>query len=386
MSHPFLTALALVLTVSGAASAQCSPVAPGLVGWWSGDVDASDVFCGNDGVLKNGAAAGAVGHVAGAFSLDGVDDHVSFPASDFDNASTVGFWLKTSTANQAVIDGGPTFFTWRLGIDPTGKATYHHFRNGIGGYIQLTGVSVISDGSFHFVAFTSDDVNDRIDLHVDGTLEATYTETSVLFTGWAKAAPGDAKLGLCDTKSLPGPLYFQGSVDELDLYDRPLTGPEIQSIFAAGTSGKCPSPAVFCTAGTSASGCVALISDAGSPSATAASGFTLSAAPVEGSKDGLFFFGTSGRQANSWGNGTSYRCVASPVKRAGVMAGSGTPGLCDGSFTQDLNALWCPTCPKPAKNPGAGAVVQAQLWFRDPFNTSNQSTSFSNAIEFCVRP
>ena len=54
--------------------------------------------------------------------------------------------------------------------------------------------------------------------------------------------------------------------------------------------------------------------------------------------------------------------------------------------TQDLNALWCATCPKPLHNPGAGAVVQAQLWYRDPLNTSNQTTSLSDAIEFCIEP
>ena len=38
-------------------------------------------------------------------------------------------------------------------------------------------------------------------------------------------------------------------------------------------------------------------------------------------------------------------------------------------------------------NPGAGAVVQAQLWYRDPFNTANnQATSLSDAIEFLVLP
>ena len=35
---------------------------------------------------------------------------------------------------------------------------------------------------------------------------------------------------------------------------------------------------------------------------------------------------------------------------------------------------------------GAGTVVQAQLWYRDPQNTSNQTTSLSDAIEFTVAP
>jgi len=53
------------------------------------------------------------------------------------------------------------------------------------------------------------------------------------------------------------------------------------------------------------------------------------------------------------------------------------------SFSDDLNALWHAV---PAKNPGAGALVQAQLWYRDPFNTSLRKTGFSDAIEFPVGP
>ena len=144
--------------------------------------------------------------------------------------------------------------------------------------------------------------------------------------------------------------------------------------------------ATYCTAGFSASGCTATMFASGTASASASTGFILMASTVEGSKDGLFFFGTNGGQANPWGSGTSYQCVVPPVKRAGMLAGSGTTGQCDGSFSQDHNALWCPTCPKPQKNPGAGAIVEAQLWYRDPFNTSNQTTSLSNAVEFMVLP
>ena len=69
-----------------------------------------------------------------------------------------------------------------------------------------------------------------------------------------------------------------------------------------------------------------------------------------------------------------------------MQPGLGTVGACDGSVAQDLNALWCPTCPKPALQPAPGSVLQAQLWYRDPQNTSNRSTSLSDAIEFCVTP
>ena len=150
--------------------------------------------------------------------------------------------------------------------------------------------------------------------------------------------------------------------------------------------GGCSDALSYCTAGTSASGCQALLSATGVPSASALSGFVVSAATVEGAKDGMLIYGTNGRQANTWGNGSSLVCVMGPRLRGGLLFGSGTQGACDGSFAQDLNARWCSTCPKPAHNPGAGAVMQAQLWYRDPQNTSNQTSSLSDAIEFVFSP
>jgi len=152
--------------------------------------------------------------------------------------------------------------------------------------------------------------------------------------------------------------------------------------FAPGAS-VCGVATNYCTAGTSFNGCQAVMSAVGTPSASAASGFSLVASDVEGLKDGLFFYGTNGQQANSWGSGTSYQCVVPPVVRAGLLTGSGTVGACDGGFAQDLNALWTAN---PLKNPGAGALVEAQLWYRDPLNTSNQTTSLSDALEFSVCP
>ncbi len=146
----------------------------------------------------------------------------------------------------------------------------------------------------------------------------------------------------------------------------------------------CGNAAAYCTAGTSASGCAALLSAVGTPSATALSGFVVSATGVEGAKDGQFYFGTSGRQSTPWGNGSSYRCVSSPVVRAGLLSGNGTSGKCDGSLAQDLNTRWVVT--RPVSNPGVGATVYLQLWYRDPQNPSNQTTSFSDALEFTVCP
>jgi hypothetical protein len=157
------------------------------------------------------------------------------------------------------------------------------------------------------------------------------------------------------------------------------------SLWITGASdGSCSSaPTSYCTAGTSSAGCQASISASGTASASAATGFDLVATGAEGGKNGLFFFGANGRQAQPWGNGTSFQCVVPPVKRGALLPASGLPSACDGSFVYDLNARWTA---KPAQNPGSGAVVQAQLWHRDPLNTSNKKTTLSDALEFSVCP
>jgi hypothetical protein len=147
-----------------------------------------------------------------------------------------------------------------------------------------------------------------------------------------------------------------------------------------------PGYTAYCVTGTSANGCQAQLSSTGTASASASSGFVVTAALSEGDKDGLFFYGQNGRQQNPWGSSSSFQCVVTPVQRGGLQPGSGTSGVCDGGASQDLNARWCPSCPKPTHNPTVGTPMQIQYWYRDPFNTSNQTTSLSHAIEVVPQP
>jgi glucose/arabinose dehydrogenase len=163
---------------------------------------------------------------------------------------------------------------------------------------------------------------------------------------------------------------------------------------ASGNSADCNSNGVpdecenlatsYCTAGSTANGCTATLSSTGVPSISSTSGFVVDAATVEGSKDGIFFYGFNGPQANNWGSGTSFQCVIPPVIRSPIMSGVGTNGACDGSFSLDLTGYWSTAA--PSKVPSAGGQVNLQLWFRDPQNTSNQTTSLSDGLEFTACP
>jgi len=59
----------------------------GLISWWPGDGNANDIEDGNDGTLVNGAAS-APGKVGQAFSLDGIDDHISVNSNSNLNPSS----------------------------------------------------------------------------------------------------------------------------------------------------------------------------------------------------------------------------------------------------------------------------------------------------------
>ena len=144
--------------------------------------------------------------------------------------------------------------------------------------------------------------------------------------------------------------------------------------------------ASYCISGFSASGCAATLSATGIPSATAGSGFSVTAASIEGGQVGLLFLGFSGQQSTPWGTGSSTMCVAPPRIRAALLPVGGTAGSCDGSYQQDLNALWCTSCPKGMFNPGPGNAVEVQFWYSDPQNPLGPGSSLSDALEFCMGP
>ncbi len=154
----------------------------------------------------------------------------------------------------------------------------------------------------------------------------------------------------------------------------------LKSFTASGPGGL-----AYCTPGTTTNGCSATISASGVPSLAAASGYVLTANDVEGQRAGLMFYGVSGRATVSWGaGGTSTMCVKVPNQRMNKLLSGGTFGACDGVLTQDWLAYLAAQPGALGQPFGAGVVVNAQAWFRDP--PAVKSTSLSNALEFVTLP
>lgn len=145
-------------------------------------------------------------------------------------------------------------------------------------------------------------------------------------------------------------------------------------------------PQTFCTSGTSANGCVAVLSANVNPSASGPSGCALTVTNVDGARAGLVFYGidNAGFTPVPWQNGPSLRCVRNPVQRTGAGQTGGTAGACDGSLTLDWDAYQQshPAALGAPWLPGASACAQA--WFRDP--PSPGGTLLTNAVVLLVAP
>jgi hypothetical protein len=141
----------------------------------------------------------------------------------------------------------------------------------------------------------------------------------------------------------------------------------------------CPPPLVYCTAKTTSSGCVPALSVSGTPSASAASGFTVDAQQVEAQNVGLFFFGQSGPASTPFQGGTM--CVKGPVSRLAPQQAGGS-GPCSGVYSVDFNS-WL-AASKPALR-APGEVFFVQCWFRDPADPVS-GTGLSDAVRFELFP
>ncbi|HVS10086.1 MAG TPA: hypothetical protein VMS76_09450, partial [Planctomycetota bacterium] len=139
-------------------------------------------------------------------------------------------------------------------------------------------------------------------------------------------------------------------------------------------------PLMYCTAKTTSSGCLPAIGFSGAPSASAGSAFLITASQVESQKSGIFFYGTSGKQAVAFQGGTL--CVKGPLVRT-ALQDSGGVAPCSGSYSIDFNAYVA-----SGKDPSltAGATVDGQYWFRDPGFAPPNNTGLTDAIEFTIEP
>lgn len=202
----------------------------GLVAYWPGDGNATDVTGGFNGNPSPGVTYTA-GKTGLAFQFDGSSAYVGIPfapAFDVDPAAqfTISAWVRPETVGhyQAILVKAATRGPWEYGIiiDPTG-----HFYSGRDAHDVAQSKTVVVPNTWYQVAVTYN--NGAIRMYVNGAQESQADGVQI----------GRSNAGLCighkGETSVPGedPDWFQGKIDELRFYSRALSADEIKTIYDA---------------------------------------------------------------------------------------------------------------------------------------------------------
>jgi Concanavalin A-like lectin/glucanases superfamily/Carboxypeptidase regulatory-like domain len=239
----------LLFNLNGFAQ-TCSPAPIGLVSWWQGENDALDSRSRNNGTLQNGATF-ASGNIGQSFDLDGVNDSVSIPDSPTLRSTnlTIEGWFRFDSVTGSVkflvskaASSSQSYLVRYAPTDPL-QLTFQTGNTGPGsGQNSPVGVNFVPTlGLWNHLAFTFDDVANIQSIYINGALVASNSATNSISYTVDPLRLGSNPLGTS--------LFFDGGIDEISIYDRTLSVSEIQTIFNAGTVGKCKPTATVSPSG-----------------------------------------------------------------------------------------------------------------------------------------
>jgi autotransporter-associated beta strand protein len=187
---------------------------------------------GTSGTALNGVITGNVTFVPGkldaqAAQFDGVSSYITIPQPLL-NDFTISFWVKTTAtggsgqwwAGQGLVDGEVPGAANDFGTSLDGS----HAAFGVGNPdTTIVSTTAINDGQWHQIAATRVAATGLMRLYVDGNLQASTTGPTAARTG-----PPNLRIG--SLQSLVSGGFFNGAIDDVQLFTRALSQSDIQSL------------------------------------------------------------------------------------------------------------------------------------------------------------
>ena len=229
-------------------------VTDGLVSYWTFDQQdiaggtVKDVWGKNDGKIV-GAPKIVDGHVGEALEFDGSDDYVNLTnLGDFGSqvaTSTFEAWVKTSfkkdwTTLFKVLDQGCNM-AWAIDVNRSAKAGFPFAEDIVHYYVRQKSAAgckaiaveiefPLSDGKWHHIIFAIVDAGkSEVSIYMDGEpQEVIVGDAKKLDTFIPFVEP--VYIGAANNR---GNIerFFPGTIDEVRIYDRPLTADEVSRNF-----------------------------------------------------------------------------------------------------------------------------------------------------------
>ncbi|MFV2066546.1 MAG: beta strand repeat-containing protein [Pirellulales bacterium] len=210
------------------------------VSWWKADGNAFDFVGTNNGTLQNGASFAPGLTNKQAFRFDGTDDFVEIPDSaslSMTGELTIDAWINPNDITNGTIvskdDAGLNEIGYSFGFE-YGKLVFSVTVGGNTQSVSLLGL-FFNTGTWQHVAVTFDTLG-TMGMFLDGVRQPPFL-TRLPHTGiQEKSEPVliGARRDPLGALELP----YDGLIDEVAIYDRVLTAPEIQAIFQSGGPAK----------------------------------------------------------------------------------------------------------------------------------------------------
>ncbi|MDA1277521.1 MAG: LamG domain-containing protein, partial [Verrucomicrobia bacterium] len=213
-------------------SSKVAAAPAGLIGWWPGDGNTSDLSGDDDGVPTN--IGFSSGHVGPAFQFLGTNSFVRVPNQPAFNAITnitlgCWFWNDPIRPFRRLLTLTPDWV--RLDLDESAQPSFSVASAAGGDVFSVQGGNPVTPNSWHHIAGTFD--GKTAALYVDGVLVAT--QTGLHGTDSSGAAP-EFYINFLQTGEVGG------LIDEAAIYGRALSADEIWAQFAAGSAGMAKAP------------------------------------------------------------------------------------------------------------------------------------------------
>ncbi|MDZ7401548.1 MAG: LamG domain-containing protein [candidate division KSB1 bacterium] len=224
---------------------ECVEPPSDLVNWWPFDENdgsmAEDIIGGNHGSIFG--ATHVAGKVAKALNFDGNDDCVTAPDNaslDITSTITIDAWIKLTRiiSEQTIVCKQPSGWAdanhagnFEFGIHYAKLS----FKSQFAPYNRTTGHTAnmpdLVIGEWYFVAVTADATSRMVKFYVNGNLvdSAILPYSIMQYTNDEPLRIGRRKDGL----------FFNGIIDEVEVFNRILSSEEIKALYNAGSAGKC---------------------------------------------------------------------------------------------------------------------------------------------------
>ncbi len=196
---------------------------------------------GNNGTVSGGAVWNSSGKLNGAYTLDGNNDFVDLNQTGLSSASmtgrTVSMWVKwnalISNKYMLIDEIGTGWWRFALGVSVGAcgagyqpSFTTRDSSSGDTGTVEeLCSSLVPSAGQWYNIVVTYDSTSASKKIYINGVLNAS-TGTSV--DAFTSTASGAVTIGADRINSAR---YFNGSIDEVAIWNRSLSASEIQNIY-----------------------------------------------------------------------------------------------------------------------------------------------------------